>query len=461
MRNLLITLSIIGFISCTKKNERVVFSGKIINPTHEFVKLYKDNKLLDSAKLNSNNEFLIELEKVSPGIHHFSHHPQYQYIFLEPGDSVAIRLNASPSYFDESLVFSGSNEDLNNFLIEMFLSYEDEEGIVYNYYYLPPETFQKRIDSLRDIKLKEFSDLSAGSKLSDLAIEIALAAIEYKNYTYLEKYPFYHRRKTGNEILNQLDSDFYKHRREVAISNENLTYFRPYYEFLNHYFGNLAYSKFVDSTDNAALEKEIKPSSLNRYQLKLIDSLIPDCELKENLLRNVTMEHLLNHKYEGELTTVLLKDFKRFSKSKAHHSEIDELYNSLLRLRPNNAIPNMLVEDYFKNQKGLKDICAGKKTLVYFWSADQRRHMVNISKQIEKLKKQNPEYQYIGLGLGAAREEWKRIVKTKGLDSTKQFWVSDFGKVQQSLVLDGLNKCIITHDTLLVDGFANVYNLWK
>ena len=52
-------------ISCSnsKKNENsVLFSGEIVNPTSEYVVLYKGAKTLDSIKLDGNNRFSFELD---------------------------------------------------------------------------------------------------------------------------------------------------------------------------------------------------------------------------------------------------------------------------------------------------------------------------------------------------------------------------------------------------------------
>jgi hypothetical protein len=43
------------------------------------------------------------------------------------------------------------------------------------------------------------------------------------------------------------------------------------------------------------------------------------------------------------------------------------------------------------------------------------------------------------------------------LDKNKQFFGENFKELQMAMIIDGLNKCVIVKDTIVVDGFANLY----
>ncbi|MEM1260583.1 MAG: transaldolase, partial [Bacteroidota bacterium] len=176
MRRLLLFSFFVGLLSCTEENtpkETVYFAGEIVNPTSDYVVLYKNDAVVDSAQLNEHNRFSFTLNNVDEGLHHFKHAPQLQYVFLEKGDSLLIRLNASPAYFDESLVFSGDNDVVNNFMIEMFLTHEDEEHLVYSYFTLPPEDFSRKMDSLQSQKLEELELLLNNEEISENGYALA------------------------------------------------------------------------------------------------------------------------------------------------------------------------------------------------------------------------------------------------------------------------------------------------
>ena len=117
-------------VSCNtiEENKTTHFGGQIINPKSDKVLLYKGERLLDSAKLNQNNKFLIDLDSLKTGLYKFMHGPEIQYLYLEPKDSLLIRINTWD--FDESLVFSGKGAERNNFLINLFLENEDRKSVV-------------------------------------------------------------------------------------------------------------------------------------------------------------------------------------------------------------------------------------------------------------------------------------------------------------------------------------------
>ena len=49
------------------------------------------------------------------------------------------------------------------------------------------------------------------------------------------------------------------------------------------------------------------------------------------------------------------------------------------------------------------------------------------------------------------------MMAENNVDTLNQYWGKDFEQVQNALIIDGLNKCVITEDTLIVDAFANLY----
>ena len=86
MNKSLLLLSVILICSCgtrEKDDSKVLFAGEIVNPTSEYVVLYKGDHALDSVALDENNRFTIELDSVEEGLHHFYHYPELQYVYLE------------------------------------------------------------------------------------------------------------------------------------------------------------------------------------------------------------------------------------------------------------------------------------------------------------------------------------------------------------------------------------------
>ncbi|NJB69593.1 peroxiredoxin [Saonia flava] len=450
----LCTFLLIGCSSVEKKSTSTVyFAGEIVNPTSNYVVLYKDDVVVDSAKLDSQNRFSFKLDSVNEGLHHFNHAPELQYVYFEKGDSILARLNTSD--FDESLAFSGQGEEINNFLIDMFLTQEQEVHFIHSLYKLEPEVFSKKIDSLRNEKKEGLLDLQASVDLSSNAIEMAQASIDYNYYTFKEKYPFYHKRKAGEDRFHNLSENFYDYRKNISFNNKNLTYFRPYYDFMKFHYGNLS---FNDCSHKCAVENGIVKNNLHFYQhkLKLIDSCVKQKDLRDNLFRNVAVDYLLKNDVEINNDS-FIASFHKFSAHNKHIAEIDALYKNIKQIQPNKEIPDITLYNTNGQQVQLKDIASRNKVVFYFWSGTQKKHFDNITEHITKLNSKYLDYEFVGINVKTDNKIWMNMLDSKGLDLSKQYRAEDYTKIAHTMIVFDPNKAFIAQDGHIVDAFANLY----
>ncbi|WP_425237354.1 transaldolase [Ulvibacterium sp.] len=445
---------LVGCSVTEKKSENVFFAGEVVNPTSKYIILYKGENSIDSAQLDANNRFSLELDSPENGLYHFKHSPEFQYVYLEKGDSLLIRLNTMD--FDESLVFSGSGSEINNFLLELFLAREAEQSIIYGMYRLEPEDFNKKIDSLKQSKLEELEILVEESELSKRQREIAEASIVYNYYTYKEKYPFKHKSYTGNKVVDELPPNFYDYRKTVTYQNKDFTYLRPYYNFMINHFGNRSY---MSCSKKCGIKNDVVKNHLhfNMHKLGLIDSLVKDKDLKDNLFRNVAFDYLLQIHDTEENNEIFIKEFHKLSENNKHISEIDELYKGILNIQPDKEIPNINVLNSEGERVSLKEIAKDTKTVFYFWSGTDKRHFDNITRRADYLSSKMSEYRFVGINLKTDDTKWKIMIETKNLDKNNQYRAVDFEEVTKALVIYPMNKCIITEDAKIVDAFSNMY----
>src|SRR5690606_2498195 len=402
-------LAVIGCGVKDKKSPNVFFAGEIVNPTNGYVVLFKDDIVIDSAKLDSENRFSIRLNSPEEGLYHFDHHPELQYVFLERGDSLMIRLNTED--FDESLIFSGRGEEINNFLIEMFLSAEEELPIIYNYSNLEPDQFDHKLDSLQKIKTNFLNELLKDTKLSDNAIRMAEASIKYNYYTYREKYPLWNMRKPGKPSVPQLSEGSYGYRQNLDYNNEALSYDRYYYNFLKSHFDNLAYMGCVDGCQGKHAEIVQNKLHFNQHKLKLIDSFIKAKNLRDNLFRSVAIDYLINVHDTEENNTIFIEDFHRYSSSNKHRSEIEAVYEGVKNMQPSKKLPQVYVLDNNGQRIPLQEIAEKERnTIFYFWSGAQKQHFDNITKRVSQLQKARPEYAFIGINCNTEMARWQAML---------------------------------------------------
>ena len=456
-KGLLILVCIFAY-SCgviDKRPSPVYFGGEIVNPTSPYVVLFKDDLVIDSAKLDRSNRFKINFIAESEGLYHFDHSPQFHYVYLEKGDSLNLRLNTLE--FDESIVFSGKGEEINNFIVELFLANEEDDRIVDQYFQLEPDVFNEKIESIRHEKLQQLSSLLKEVSLSTRATALINATIDYNAFIYKEKYPFYHKRATHEENLHNIPSKFYSYRKELSLNNKDLIYFRPYYNFMKYHLGNLAYMECKEFCLNSSDTKGA--IHFNEHKLKLIDSLIQEKKLKDNLYRNVVMHYLLKVRDTPENTLSFMETFKAYSPVNTHMDEINQLYKDINNLQPNNTIPNLMVQNSDGRSVGLNDISKDKKVIIYFWSAKHENHFKNVQARLNSIASQYPEHTFIGINRGTDYNQWQSMMELYQLNRANQYRSEDYEMLKTSLVIDHMNKSIIIENGRIVNGFADILNL--
>ena len=147
---------IILIIGC-KSEYKTFISGKIIKPTNNEIQLLKDEKVIKNININNEGIFSTSIDDLNDGLYNFIHLPEFQYLIINKGDSLVLRLNSLD--FDESLVFSGKGASKNNYLIDVFLEHEKDEDYVKKNYKSSRVIFKNIIDSLLKKKIKKCKPL--------------------------------------------------------------------------------------------------------------------------------------------------------------------------------------------------------------------------------------------------------------------------------------------------------------
>ncbi|MRH99781.1 transaldolase [Kriegella sp. EG-1] len=458
MNKKLLYLLVIVLASCGKgknSSSNVYFTGEIVNPTASHVVLYKGDNIIDSAQLDEHNRFIFRFDSITDGLYHFNHAPELQYVYLKKGDSLAVRLNTVA--FDESLVFSGDGEEINNFLLELFLANEEERSGINSTFKLQPEEFIKNLDSLANQKLEILNTLTEEGNFSDREVKIAKASIKYGYDSYKEKYPFVHRKYTSDKKIQKVPENFYDYRKNIDFNDSDLTYLRPYYNFMNNHFGNVTY---MNCKTDCELQQNLVRNRMhfNSHKLYLIDSIVIDKELKDNLLRKVAFDYLLKSHDSEKNNETFIEKFHTLSKNSRHHKEVDELYEGIKNIQPTKSIPEVYVYNGEGVKMSLLDISKNRKTLFYFWSGEDKRHLKEVNKRVKWLEKRKPDYQLVGINVKTEESNWKGIVQTSNLKPEMQYRSDNFEELTKALIIFPINKCIITENGKIINAFSNIFS---
>ena len=445
----LIILAIILFFSnsCNIKNSRDNFflGGEIINPSSNYVNFYYNNIKIDSIELNSENKFFKNLENIQPGIYRIEHIPENQYIIIENGDSLWIRVNVED--FKESLSFSGRGSSKNNFLVDMSNLNDYENDFLSQIYNQESSDYKIVIDSLMDEKEDIWELFNKSVNQRNLGRNITKASIKYNYYNKLERYALLR----GREWSKEEREEFFSYRDEVNLNDSELSLFEPYVTYLMNFFNE----KTLDSGEVYSYAKN--NTDFNIKKLLIIDSQINDPYLKNNLARATAIEEILNFK-NNDLHDEFIDYYTYVNTSNRYLDEITKLYNDIEKMKKGNVLPEVNILDFNGNIASSSEEFSGSKTFIYFWSQTQMNHYRRTIRRVEELKQQYPQYRFVGICIQPYTDMVSQAQNILNLDLSNQFSFKDFESSSKDWVLTFLNKTIVTDEKVkIIDGFSNLF----
>jgi len=452
-RTLLLFSLLIPFVSCEtvfkKEPTETWIGGQIINPRGKNVLIIKDGKVVDSAQLDKDAFFMIKLDSVDEGIYSFYHH-EYQVFYLEPGDSLMLRVNTVD--FDESLTYTGHGADRNNLLMDFFLMNEKENMLIPSYYRLAPGAYEQKIDSLRKNRHALYDRYLENNSACKGFEEVALGNINYDFYSKKELYTSVHASNPNVDAADFPDS-FYAYRDSVDLSNIHLRAYFPYYRFLNRYFDNLAFDAYREN------EELLNRNSYthNLHKIRIIDSMVGCTVLKNNLLRTSAKRYLIHGK-DAANEEHIVEMFSKLNTDKEHHREINELAQATLQLTPGKLLPSIQLVDFENQTHGIHDVIQ-RSTVLYFWSGQSAQNSRNLHARAAELKAKYPEYDFKGINTDNNFRGWQRLLAKSGFDHDQEFQIENLDDARKKLLINSVNKAIILSDKgVILDANTNLFS---
>ena len=449
-KHLLLLLLTLAIVSCNNKEETTDgatwLGGEIVNPKNDYVYITRNNKVLDTVKLDGNNYFSYQFENPEKGIYFFNHN-EYQAVYIEPGDSILLRVNTIE--FDESLSFSGQGGSKNNLLMSFFLLNEQEAPLLARYNQLPPVAFEAKLDSLKNEWESVYESFLEKNNTSKTFRKVAKSNIDYIYNMRKELYTSAH---ANNSSFNKenFPKDFYDYRENINFGDELLRTYYPYYRFLNFYLDNVAHNK------KDGKEAFNRFSFAHNYaKINAIDSIITNDSLKNDLLKYNVRRYLLNAKNAEEEQRIVAL-FDELSTNESHKKRIGKLAEATMQLTSDNKIPDLPL---VTTDNTVIDLLStiNKKSVIYFWSMKSVQHYKSIHIKVAELKSKYPEYDYIGINTDTHYKKWLNIVKRLGYNLNNEYQFDNIEVAEKKLVLTSVHKALIVDkDGVIIEGNTNL-----
>lgn len=441
IRTIIIILQVsflLTLISCNSegKKKETYFGGKIINPKSNEVILYTMEKVIDTFFLNQKNKFIGKINNAKEGLYYFTHGDENQYVYIEPEDSLMLRLNTWD--FDESLVFAGKGAERNNILIDCFLENESDRKLFYKFNKLSPVIFKAKIDSLLALKIDTYNDYiyshpdeTRGYK------EILKTALTFPMYASLERYPYINAKYSSDNSFPGLEKSYYSYRKEININKDSLMYFPPFTRYIRDYLYNITYA-----LGHPPVKTEYT-SEFTTDLLKTIDKNISAKSTKNAFLRQTIISHFYN-KSSCNINKKAFDTFFELSTSKKDKELITRLLSDTKSIPVNSKLPNFMVTNYSDSNHRISEVIKNRNAFLFFWSPEYVSRLY-IARRMNYLSKAYPNIQFIQIKIDGNQNE--RIQK---IDIKNQYYLqpdSDAhqflsSKMPRSILIDKKGKVI-------------------
>lgn len=445
---------LLSFYSCFNKNEDgeyvAYFGGEIVNPNNPYVLFCKDNIVIDSLKLDQNNRFFIKFDSLAPGMYTFKHEPEYQYVYFDKNDSIMVRVNSRD--FDNSLAFCGKGDLKNNFLIDLYLRNEKDKNSMFKVFDYGLTEFTKTIDSSNLANEKFYLAKKQEIKWSDEFDVFAKAAVNFQYYTKKELYPRVHNIRTGNDVFEELPSNYYDYRKNIDFDNVELANYAPFVMYLSHMLNNMGAINYHNHFTEADLALK---TNINKMQIA--DTLIKNEKLKNNILDNIAFTYLLEDQNMVN-NKAFLESYHKFSTDKSKKNEIAKIGNAIQNLKVGNDLPEVDLIDINGN-KFKSTAFKPKKTVIFFWTGRAIAHFEGVHKKILDFKKKYPSYEYIAINLNDSQEDWLKFLKSYQITEITELRCANFEDIKAKWAINKIHRTIILDENgKIKNAFTNVFD---
>lgn len=434
--SLYIALMLLAACGGTDDNYTAYFSGQVKNARQPYLLFSRDNKVVDTIRLDKENRFTVKFDSLTPGMYSFKLEPDYQYIYFDKNDSISVYIDAND--FDRSIVFNGRGDRKNNFMMELFAMHEQSRQDTYDVFSESPDRYLHFIDSSYSKREKFYTKSKEDIHWSEGFDFYAKYRLNLNYYAYKEYYAYVHARRTASDIRKDIPKDFFNYRKKVDFNNSKLASFSPFVRYSMALTNNLAYYKTFPK--NADFEENSLQYSINK--LNITDSVFKNPKIKNHILNSIAFAYLLQDQNVIS-NQKFLQRYSQLSTDKGPDNEIDKIRESIKELSADKNLPLIGLTDLNNNAFNIqKDIT--QKTVVFFWTGCARINLQKVYDKITELKAKYKDIDFIGINVDNDTE-WRKDLQIYNLKGVKQLRATNFEELRQKWVLTKINRTIVLH----------------
>lgn len=444
--NTLFVVCFLALSSCQQPREYdspTYLGGQILNPKADHVLLFQNEEILDTLYLDDRNHFMKAIPVFEDGLYTFKHANEFQYIFLEPSDSLIIRLNTWD--FDESLVFSGIGSVRNEYLIDVFIQNEKEDAQLRELRYLPAADLKNEIEYVRQrkqIELDEFIEES--EEKNNLYIRYARAAIDYPLYQILEIYPLGKRNYIDPNQLPELPQGFYDYRSKINLNDPVLSNFYTHRNYVLSYLYHLAYMKTLQD----------RTVGINTNLIRYVNDSIDNGELHRSLVRSALYETFFT-KASLDLNQEFTKAFFDSSTDKNLNDRVKNLISDSQYIPNGSKLSDFEIINSNLKLYGIKSVLKNRNAVIYFWS-DEETEGIKLAGKLNYLQRKYPRVLFIGINLDYKEEKPLDFYSLQYINENLQFALPENSNAKSFTKSGFARSILVNRQGYVIDNYANL-----
>lgn len=402
MKNYWLLFAVIGLISCGEKEAEMPadykISGEILNYDGDEILLFHTAEKPDTIKLNEDGSFDDNFGLSEPGKIPFQLGRDVGYYYVEPGDSLHIKMDMNS--FPSSLDYIGSNPEGANFLKEILVK-EYEISKSYNpreAFLLSEEDFLGLVDSLLYIRNKILDNWK--EKAPKSLIEERELVQQYKWALAIQQFERGMQWVKGNDSLTVSD-EFLKTLEAVPLENEKALDIREYQQYVET---NIQEQMMSENDSLYDLDFE----DYYTLQMETTASMLSDPAVKDFFVTSV-MKDMVDFEGASDLGEMMSK-YESIVSDEKLKTEVRAAYAEWDHLRSGKPAPDFSYKNLEGEEVALSDF-KDKVVYVDVWATwcgpclGQLPHLEELEEEMA-----GNDVVFISVSVDESYEDWETMV---------------------------------------------------
>ncbi len=431
MKKLLLGALAVTIASCTNTEpvDYALFSGTIQNPNSKKLTIRNSsNKNIRTITVSDTGVFADTIFNTD-GYASFSDGKENSALYLKNGDNITLNMDAKE--FDETIIYTGTGNEVNNFLAQKFLI-KEKSGTAKDLYSLDEAAYFVKMNAQKAALEKGLEGLDADFSKSEKT------NINYEHISHVSSFEMAHKYYSKNKDF-KVSETFPDLTKDLKYDNEE------------HFKSSAAYKGIVMANFFKVVRKESKEKEISIAEAAITYIKSSKSELMNNAFlatisrdvsgRNLKAEEL----YNNIMALSTDDDFKK---------RLTKQFENVKKLAKGKVSPVFV--NYENNAGGKTSLSDLKGKYVYIdvwatWCGPCKVQIPFLQKVEKKYHGKNIEFVSLSIDVAADHGKWKQMIKDKNLGGIQLMADSDWkSKFVADYGINGIPRFI------LVDPAGNI-----